>query len=331
MSAIVKEVAKRAGLSSATVSRILNGKGGHSSETVKTVEKIVAEMGFSSNHYSTTPDCVGIVMLIYKDFMVQDYTSTLLTGILETLTAEGMIAQIIPVTPSRLSLGYIQDIIKKFSLKGLIVQELAQMHDLSLSIEKLEIPKVFIGNMPSIPANNVRTDSFKAGRDAASYLWSMGHRNIGIISGHQGDYGHKNRIEGFFSIIRENGGDSESIWMKSYDDIDLSVTSAVSELVNMPVRPTAILSLNSTLTLKFLMELRRMGLCVPDDISLISFEESNELENLETPVTSIHQPTKKLGKVSVRMLINLIQGRDVSPELLECSLTPRKSTMKLNS
>lgn len=332
MSAIVKEVAKRAGLSSATVSRILNGKGGHSSETVKTVEKIVAEMGFSATNHSSTPDAIGIVALVYNEFLTQPYTSSLLSGIIEVLTGEGFIGQIIPVTPNRLSHGYVLDIIKKFGLKGLIIQEFAPVYELSKTLERIEIPKVFIGELKEKPEYYVMSNNYQAGWDAASYFWSLGHRRFGMISGYSKDYGHFRRIEGYKAFLKEHEISPESIWTKSYHDIELSVTNAVAELVNLKEKPTAIYSLESQLSLKFIQELGKTDIRIPDDISLISMEERGELDNISTPVTVLRQPTKMIGERAAATIINIINGRDGSePYVYECSLLARKSTVKFNS
>ena len=328
MVAMIKEVAKRAGVSTATVSRILNGKGGHSSATVKSVEKIIEDLGFSGGHNSAVPECVGIIMLAYRDFLVSDYTSSLLTGVLEKLTNEGLIAQIIPITPNRLSFKYIQEIVQRYSLKGLIVQEFDQLYEVSAQLDTMDIPTVFIGNTEQRMKHSVATDSYAAGRDTAAYLWSLGHRRFGIITGRASDICQKTRLTGFCDFVREMGGDPEAVWKKSYNHVDDSLTSAATELTNMPSHPSAIFSTNSTLSLKLVMELKKRNLRVPEDISLISFEECGELENLETPMTVICQPTRLLGETAVRMLINLIRRR-LTPEkeVLNCNLVVRDTSL----
>ncbi len=331
MVAKIKEVAERSGLSTAMVSRILNGKGGHSTAAVKTVERIMEEMGFNANFNSPVPECVGIVMFSYRDFLLQDYTAALLTGIMEMLTNEGMIAQIIPMTPGRLSYQYIREIIDRYGLKGLIIQEFSQLYELSSHLSRLDIPVVFVGNTEMTFRHSICSDSYHAGRDAATYFWSLGHRRFGIISASEKDICQRLRIEGFLSVVKEMGSDPAEVWRKGYVNIDDSVTATAAELVNMEQPPTAIFSTNSTLSRKMLMEFRKMKFRVPDDCSIISFEEWGELDNLETPVTVIRQPTQKMGAAAVRMLIDLLRQRKIGEsEIFRCSLVVRDTTLPLN-
>lgn len=332
MVAMVKEVAKRAGVSTATVSRILNGKSGHSSATVKSVERIIEDLGFSASHYSNTPDCIGIVMLAHQDFLIGNYTATLFSSIMEMLTTERMIAQIIPVTSSRLSFHYIREIVEAHSLKGLIIPEFNQLYEVSEYLDRLDIPVIAIGNTDLPLKHSVCSDSYQAGRDAAAYFWSLGHRRFGILSMRQLDVCQKLRLKGFSEFIVEMGGDTDSIWQKEYNSEEDSVTSAVAEMVNMEKRPTAVFVTNSKIALKFMIELRKTGIMIPDEVSLISVEERGELETLELPMTAVCQPTQLMGEAAVRMLINLIRNRQVQEkQIFSCNLVVRNTTAAVNT
>ncbi len=332
MVAMVKEVAKRAGVSTATVSRILNGKSGHSSATVKSVERIIEDLGFSASHYSNTPDCIGIVMLSHQDCLLGNYTATLFSAIMAMLTTERMIAQIIPVTSSRLSFQYIREIVEAHSLKGLIIPEFNQLYEVSEHLNRLDIPVVAIGNTDLPLKHIVCSDSYQAGRDAAAYFWSLGHRRFGILSMRQLDVCQKLRLEGFCAFVAEMGGDTGLIWKKEYNCEEDSVTSAVAEMVNMEQRPTAVFASNSMIALKFMIELRKAGIKIPDEVSLISVEERGELETLELPMTAVCQPTRLMGEAAVRMLINLIRNRQApEKQILSCNLVVRNTTSPVNN
>ena len=331
MAAKIREVAKRAGVSTATVSRILNGKSGHSSATVRSVGRIIEDMGFSASHYSNTPGCVGIVMLSCQDFLIGSYTATLFSSIMETLTAEGMIAQIIPVTPGRLSFQYIREIVEAYSLKGLIVPEFDQLYEVSKHLNRLEIPVISIGDTDQPLKHTVCSDSYQAGRDTASYFWSLGHRHFGFLSMRQTDACHRLRLEGFSSLIAEMGGDTASIWRKEYNSEDDSVSAAVAEMANMGQRPTAVFVTNSRIALKFMVELRKTGIQIPAEVSLISVEEHGELETLELPMTAVCQPTRLLGETAVRTLISLIRNRQTpEKQVLNFNLVVRNTSAPVN-
>jgi len=328
MAAMIKEVAKRAGVSTATVSRILNGKGNHSSSTVKTIEKIAEELGFSASHIFSAPECIGVVMLSYQNFLNNPYTTAMLAGITETLAGEGLLAQIIPVSPGRLSCQFLKELVSAYNLKGLIIQEFDQLYHLSDQLALLNLPVVCIG--VSTVQNgqcHVTSDDYQAGHDAAAYFWSLGHRRFGILPMRLTNIGQKKRLDGFKSCIATNGGNPESVWIKEFYHIDDSVTAAVAEFLNMKQRPTAILCTNSTIAAKFMIALKQAGIAIPEELSLISFEENGELEMLETPITAICQPTYKMGEEAVRMIIGLIRGQQIAEkQVLRCNLIVRNTT-----
>ena len=333
MAAKIKEVAKRSGLSTATVSRILNGKGGHSATAVKTVEKIMTEMGYNSGLWSNVPESIGIIMLSYRDFIANDYGAVLLSSIMEMLSAEGLVGQIIPVTAGRISYHYIRSIVERYGLKGLIIQEFDQLYTLSAQLNELSIPVVSIGNTEDAHIRNVVCcDNYQGGYDAASFLWSQGHRRFGILSMRSSDICQRLRLDGFSAFLRENGGIPDEIWVREFFGIQDSVTAGVAELVNMEERPTAILSTNSSMAHKFMIDLRKTSLRIPHDLSLISFEERGELAYLDIPVTAITQPTRIMGEAAVKMLINLIRNHNVStPQVLSCNLEVRATTTPIKS
>lgn len=328
MAAKIKELAERSGLSTATVSRILNGKGGHSAKAVKTLEQVMEDLGFGGGLGTQVPACVGIVMLAYRDFISNDYSSVMLSAIMEELSNEGIMGMIIPVTSGRLSLQYLKSVVDTYSLKGLIIQEFDQLYAVSEQLGRLDLPVVCAGDVPeSLNCYSVCLDDYAAGRDAAAHLWSLGHRRFALVSMRLSNSRQLMRVDGFRDFITEMGGDAGDIKVLEYYGIECSPAAAIAEFASIPKPPTAIFSTNSTMTRKLLFELRRMKFRVPADISVISSENAGELGELETPVTAIAHPTRMLGSVSVQAMINLMRHRQIpKKQVFNCSLIIRNST-----
>lgn len=326
----IKEVAARARVSTATVSRILNGKYAHRSTTVEHVKKVIEELraarSLAAGDDVETPECVGLVMFAYRDFLNTNYNATLVSSIMEELTAENFSAQIIALSPRSLGIGYIAGLVREHRLKGLLIPEFDLLYAVSEKLEKLGIPVVSIGNFSGIRCR-VSSNSFRAGCDAANYLWSNGHRRFGIVSMSRTDFCQAQRIDGFCRTIEQLGGDPDEIWIREFRSLEgYSVSSAVSELVNMKRRPTAIFSTNSMFSRKLIAGLAQSGLHVPEDISLLSFEEDGELEDFPVPVSVMRQPTRDMGRIAVEMLVKKLRGLEVREnEELNCSLIIRKS------
>jgi DNA-binding LacI/PurR family transcriptional regulator len=206
------------------------------------------------------------------------------------------------------------------------------LYEISKHLNRLEIPVIAIGNTDQPLKHSVCSDSYQAGRDAAAYLWSLGHRRFGIMSMRQTDVCHRLRLEGFSALITEMGGESASIWRKEYNSETDSVAAAVAEMVNMGQRPTALFVTNSGIALKFMIELKKAGIQIPAEVSLISVEEYGELETLELPITAVCQPTRLLGKTAVQMLINLIRKRQApEKQVFSCNLVVRNTTAQVNA
>lgn len=330
----IKEIAEQAQVSTATVSRILSGKSCHRPSTVRSVhaaiERLRAAAGPGLTGFeSPAPESIGLVMFGYRDFLNTSYNATLVTAIMEALTAEDFSAQFIVLSPGRLNIDYIESLIRQHQLKGLLIPEFDMLYAVSEQLAGLSIPVVCIGNLASCGCS-VSSDSASAGRDAANYLWSCGHRRFGILSMSRSDLCQRLRIEGFCETIRELSGRPERIWQREYQSLDDSVAGAVSALVNMPEPPTALFSTNSRMTLKLIAGLTRAGRRIPEEISILSFEENGELEELPVPVSVIRQPTRRMGEVAVQLLVNRIRGI-VTPdhEVLNCSLTARASVASI--
>ncbi len=331
--ATIKEVAIRARVSTATVSRVLSGKSCHRPKTVETVRRAVEELRASApiltgltGIENAAPESVGIVMFAYRDFLNSYYNATLVTGMMEELAKEDFSAHFITLSPGKLTIAYIESLIREHHLKGLLIPEFNMLYAISEQLSRLSIPMVCIGNLHEEIGCSISADSRAAGRDAANYLWSCGHRRFGIVSMSRTDICQAQRVDGFLETLRELGGDPDKVMIREYRSLSDSVSGVVSALMNMQERPTALFSTNSLMTQKLLAGAAAAGFRIPEDFSLLSFEENNELLYLPVPVSVLRQPTRELGETAVHMLINLIRGLPVTRnEVLNCSLITRSS------
>lgn len=327
----IKEVANKAQVSTATVSRVLSGKYRHTSETVENVKRIIEELRVARSLPApevTVPESIGIAMFAYRDFLNDSYNSTLITSIMETLTTENLTAQLIALTPTRLNIEYIKNLIRAYHLRGLIIPEFDVLYAISRQLEQLPIPVVGIGQLAL--RHHVCSDAFRAGSEAANYLWCNGHRRFGIVSMSRTDLGHEQRVTGFMETVRQLGGGSARIWRQELRTMEDTVSGWVSEMLNRKEAPTAVLVTNSFICQKIYAELVQAGLSVPEDVSLLSFEENGELEHLPVPISVLAQPTRAMGAMAVNMLIKHLRNIEAKDrEVMNCSLIIRKSVRNI--
>ena len=332
----IKEVANRARVSTATVSRILSGKHCHRSATVEIVRRAIEELRSArpvlTGLESTVPESVGVVMFAYRDFLNSSYNATLATAIMETLAAEDFSAHFIALSPRSLSIDYIEFLVREHRLKGLLIPEFEMLYAVSEQLAKLPIPVVCIGNLAETGLRySVCVDNVSAGRDAANYLWSQGHRRFGIVTMSRNDICQAQRVAGFLETIRELGGAPDRVMIHEYRSLNDSISGVISALLNMPERPTALFSTNSLMTQKLIAGAAEAGIRIPEELSLLSLEENSELLYMSVPISVIRQPTRELGETAVQMLINLIRGLTVPEhEVLNCSQLARASVAQQN-
>lgn len=328
----VKEIAKESGVSIATVSRILNNKGGHSGDAVKAVESAMDRLGIRNANHVQLPEAVGIITRFEKNGLATSYTSILISAIVETLAMEGVVAQIIPLSVSNMSVQYIRDVGELYNLKGFIVIEFSDLYSISEKLAALSIPVVGIGNTDGLNLPNyVSGDNRKGAEELAEYLWSMGHRKFGIMSLSKKDICQRMRVNGFVETLKAKGASDADIWQKEFMSIDDSAVIAASEIVNMKKRPTVIVSTISTIIRKLIVEMMRFGIRIPDDISLAAFENHRELEDCYPPVTAMGQPVREMGEAAASLLISLVR-KIKSPDhfIIPCRFIVRDTVRKIS-
>ncbi len=331
MAGKLKRLAEKAGVSVATVSRILSGKGRHSAEAVRLVREAMDELGLEGSGADLAKGgCVGIALASYRNGIANDYASELLLTLMEALATEGMSVLLLPVPPSRPALPFVEEQAARHALKGILALESETLYESIPQLKALGIPAVSIGNRDGAQGLNVCAGNYQGGRDAAAYLWSLGHRRLGLLAFPERDVCIRMRCEGFVSYLAERGVAEGGVWRRHCDaGGDSSTLAAVAELKNLSgaERPTALLSTNSYTAKSLAPELRKAGFRLPEDISLISFENNGELSRLETPVTAILQPTHAMAEAAAELLLKAIrkQGR-LESRVLKCGLSARATT-----
>ena len=154
----------------------------------------------------------------------------------------------------------------------------------------------------------VTTNNYQGGMTAVRHLISNGHSRIACIQGVETSLPNRKRVEGYVSAMKEAGLD-EHIRVTGND---FSVQNGYVEtrlLLNSSPRPTAIFALSNTIALGTFKAIKESGLKIPDDISLISFDDNVYLDYMEPPVTRIIQPVEDMAKLSVRILLGKIEDR----------------------
>lgn len=267
-----------------------------------------------------------IALMIYDTaYMAHPVTGGLIRGIDETLSRNGYILDILASKRSfhdenlmRLAESYAGFLIGTYQLDELMLAEL----------EKISLPHLFVKNYPmNHDVHAARINFTHAGFLAAEHLIRTGCGNLALI--YSGD-----RIaisaefkEGVYSAALEHGARlrRENIFIADFSD-RLAVPEICAELLRHEDRPDGMICASDELAISLLAELKRHGVSVPGDISVIGCNNTENSTLTTPPLSTVDIPVMELGRRSADLLLRMIHGETAQPELLEPSLVIRGST-----
>lgn len=327
------DIARHAGVSKATVSAVVNGKGSVREETRAKVQAVMDRFRYRPQpgagvQGARTQKALGFII---KEAANPYYAETL-AGIQAVAQKAGYLVQ---VASSGGDIERERQLVGQFSAQnvdGIIITPILH-DDADLShlfdLKRLNVPFVLLERVPGLPAPLVDIDNVEAARAATAHLIEAGHTEITHLAGPSYSAHSEERSRGFRLAF------SASSLALSEDDIVPTGDSlregyeASRALLKSGRRPTAITCYNDLVALGALRALNEAGLDVPGDVAVMGFDDLELLEYLPTPLSTVRVPKRDMGKRAAEMLIRHIESDDrVKPErvTLEAKLVVRDST-----
>lgn len=319
----IADIAAEAGVSAPTVSKVLNKHIDVSSETRLRVESIIKERGYISNR-SFKPKRTGqagLVDLIIIDTLDSYYFLEIIRGLEEALhDAEKHLV----LHTMHANILYEQAWIDHIAIRpvdGVVFIVLPEYYSHYLeTLRSLDIPFAVIDDWaqphPDIPS--VGSTNWLGGLTATEYLISLGHRRIAAISGVSDHLIARARIAGFRSAMETAGlpVDPDLVRQGRYDHQSGYIETR--SLLDLPEPPTAIIAACDQQATGIYRALYERGITVPDEMSLIGFDDIPLAQWLSPPLTTIRQPLKEMGQMAATMLLRQIAGE--SPDTMRVEL-----------
>lgn len=325
----IGDVARTAGVSVATVSKVINGRYGVALETEIRVQEVIQQLGYESSIVarslrSRRTNVIGILVAEFEPFSTE-----LLKGISEAVEGTGYELLAYSGGLGRHDrVGWEQRSLSRLAgtlIDGavLVTPTVVTVHD--------TIPVVAVDphTGPSGPPT-IDSDNLAGARAATEHLIGLGHRRIGFLGGRPDLESARLREEGYREALKEAGLDVDEGLMRvgGYRP-DLADLPA-HELLSLPDRPTAIFAANDLSAIRTMEVARQLGLRIPDDVSVIGFDNVPESALTEPPLTTVAQPIHTMGAEALRMVIDLIAGKPRDPHLrLPTSIVVRGSCRAL--
>ena len=314
-------VAGTAGVSVATVSKVLNGRSDVSPVTRARVQEILEKHGYVGRR----PDPIerDTVELFYQG-VVNAYSVEVIQGVVEAGRVAGIdvVLNAHPRHPQTSSAGraarWIRDLIGNGRRAAIgITSELSDADLAALSRARLPLVVVDPANIPQPYVTSVGSTNFAGGMAAAQHLLSLGHRRIGYVGGPPTSGCNQARISGFRSAMEAVGVaiPADYVWLRDflYDD----GLAGGSALLDLPNRPSAIFAGSDEVALGVLEAARARGLRVPEELSVVGFDDTEVARLASPPLTTVKQPLREMGAVALRTALQLAAGEKVSSHHVE--------------
>jgi len=343
----IHQVAQSAGVSVSTVSRVLNGRSDVSDETRLAVERAARTHGYEPRRlvaggparplrerFDLAGKHVNGLVGITTTTSGTAYFSTILEGITEALAERDMWALVCPtrqehdreVSALKRLMGSEMvgallllpeespEELRALKKEGLVFAVVDPLHDLG----------------PDIPV--VSAANFSGAYQATAHLLGLGHRRIGVITGRRDGFASRSRLQGHYAALAEAGVMPDPELEAEADFLVSGGAAGAERLLGSASPPTAIFAFNDCMAVGALHAARGRGLRLPEDLSVVGFDDTPEAEAAYPGLTTVHQPLRELGRMAVSLLVRLLDDRQFEPLHVELAtrLVVRSSTARLS-
>jgi LacI family transcriptional regulator len=296
-----------AGVAPSTVSHYLNRTAPVSQATAENVESAINKLNYRVNHGARSlrlqkTHSIGLVI----PNISTPFFSEIATSIEDKLWEQDF-QTLLCISERNIEREYLQCAnLASRQVDGILLAYNSEQSRLTEIAQNLNVPVVFI-DRPVPGRNSVATDNRLGGRLAAQHLAELGHRTIGILCG-EGEIGNiKERISGFKSELKKWDIEiPDDYVVHGLQAIKLGLE--VTKLLNKTPRPTAIFATNDIVAMGAWSVLLAAGLKIPEDISVVGYDDIELTRYLNPPLTTVAQPTGEIGNEAVKMLLDLIHS-----------------------
>ncbi|GGP93623.1 LacI family DNA-binding transcriptional regulator [Streptosporangium pseudovulgare] len=323
----IKDVAVRAGVSVATVSRVLNASPSVSEETRNRVYTAMTELNYVPNAVarSLRTEATRTLGLIIGDIL-NPFFAELARAVEDTARKAGYTV-VIGNADERAEEQdhYVRTLIEQ-RVDGLLICPTAEVTPLVEQAAATGDPLVFIDRvLPGMDVPSVRVDGTDAIGELVGHLKTLGHRRVALISGPLRLSTGRERTDAFVKAAAEHGMELRPEYIQSGDFQLASGRALTARLLDLPEPPEVIFGGDNLMTLGALDEIRARGLRIPEDVALASFDDVPWFPHMNPPITAISQPVAELGARAVRVILDRLHGRPAGSVVLPAVLVPRQS------
>ena len=314
--ATIADVARVAGVSTSTVSHVLNGTRFVSPETKQVVRDAISQMGYTPNTLAralakSTSNSVGIAI----SGVSNPYFNDIIRAVERECASFGMTVFLADTHDTPIKELEVVQALHQRRVDGIILAPCSDTEQSALAyLRENQIPTVLVDRLASKAFDQVGVSNAKSVERLVDHLVGHGHRRIGMLPGQPGFATTIERVEGFQKAIRRNRLDADRCPV-AIGSIDVeSAARRVEALMSGANPPTALLAGNNMTSIGAMRGLKRMKLVVPRDMALVGFDDFEWADCFEPQLTVIAQPCLEIGRSAAKMLLERIKKPDREPK-----------------
>ena len=327
----IKDVAREAGVSIATVSRVMNKLGSVKKYNKDKVELAIKKLKFRPNMSAQrlaskrNNNIIGLVIPRYTDIFHSFYALQILQGV--GVAVERMKMDLL------LHVTNGDSFLNISSVQGVIFSDIIGNEEQVDGVVEAGLPCVIMNyDTKDLPVSCISIDNFNAGLDAVEYLVKLGHSRIATITGALKTQVAIDRLNGYLTALEKHKIDKKKDYIKYGDFGRESARILTKDFIRMKVPPTAIFAASDEMAVGAIQVCLENGVSVPGDISIIGFDDNPlALSYSPVPLTTIRQPLHKMALVATQTLNQIIQKKIRSNKriVLSTELVERSSCRAL--
>jgi LacI family transcriptional regulator len=309
----LEDIAKRAGVSRSTVSRVINSQQYVRQDVRERVLRVIEETGFHPNIAaralaSQRSWMIGLVLpRSVSSFFGDPYFPRLTQGIAQACNRHNITLGLFLVSTPEDENKLFPRISRKGFLDGMLVQSGEMNDQLNERLVNLTVPIVVLGRpFQTNEVSYIDVDNVKASFDAVTHLIRQGRRNVGTITGPTSSTVGLDRKEGYLRAMLEHGLELNSSLIMESDFTEAGGYLAMQEL--LVAKPDAIFAASDIMALGAMRAVHDAGLRVPEDIAFVGFDDLPFASLSQPALTTVHQPISKFGEKAVDILMELIEN-----------------------
>lgn len=327
----LEHIAKIAGVSKSTVSRVINNQPNVSEHTRKRVLDAIHASGYRPNNAARalvtrqTRILSVVIPMALSETFTDPYFPALIQSITLAANERNYAIMLWVANSTDEEARYCERILNNGLFDGIIVASAVDDDPLLRQIVPTNVPHVLVGPPQQEVECSVDVDNRSAACEAVTHLIRLGFQRIGTVTGPLNTGAARNRLEGYRDALREGSLTLDDTIVVSGNYDEASGYAAMKQLITQ--RVDAVFCGSDMIASGVLRALLDSGLRVPDDVAVVGFDDMPFAATTNPPLTTVHQPIDELGRTAAELLIGLIEGEPLQPKqiVLKAHLIIRSS------